>query len=181
MNSRTSCPGQEVLEFIRANPHWGGVSCGETADGLAEVLSDSFLGALCNRNGFSILYTHLGKYKKGSLPFNPAAIKALGRLAFYSHSGKILITTTNRLLRYCSTIEDINFSVSQTNDVTEIDISFTNATTDLSGLTFYVANPERTRILINGHILTEYNRNLADQTGRKSISIPWKPLRFPTL
>lgn len=171
--------GQEVFEFIRANPHWGGVSCGETADGLAEVLRDSFLSALCQREGFCVLYTHMGKFKKGYLPFNLATIEAFRRLASYFHSGMILTTTTNRLLRYCKTFEDIKFSASQANDITDIAISFTDATTDLSGLTFYVANPERVRLIINGRISTEYKCNSADNTGRKSISIPWTPLRFP--
>src|SRR3990172_3266571 len=82
--------GHEVFEFIRANPHWGGVSSRATSDGLAEVLSDTFFDTLLRREGSSILYTHLGKLKKGCLPFSPAAIKALGRLASYFHSGMIL-------------------------------------------------------------------------------------------
>ncbi len=55
--------GSAVQEFLRANPHWGGVSCGDTADGLAEVLTEELLQRLVERRGCCILYTHLGKVR----------------------------------------------------------------------------------------------------------------------
>ena len=38
--------GQQVSEFLRANPHWGGVGCGANADRIPEVLNESMLNRL---------------------------------------------------------------------------------------------------------------------------------------
>jgi len=94
--------GTTVSEFLRCNPHWGGVSSCDTGDGIAEVLSERFLERLTARRGHCILYTHLGKLGKQSRRFNPATIQAFQRLAQYCRSGKILVTTTSRLLERLS-------------------------------------------------------------------------------
>ncbi len=173
--------GQEVVEFIRANPHWGGVSCGETADGLAEVLNDSFLNSICHSNGFCVLYTHLGKFKKGGPPFSDNTIMALNLLASYSGAGKIMVTTTKRLLRYCHTLSEIKVSVTSEDDKTKIDISYLGADIDLSGLTLYVPGEGKIDFSVNGHEFADIVCNPADYTGQKSVSIPWKILEFPGL
>ena len=50
-------PGTETFaEFLRANPHWGGVNVGETAAGLSEVLTEGFFQRLGNSGGFCVLY-----------------------------------------------------------------------------------------------------------------------------
>ncbi len=43
--------GQTVNEFLRANPSWAGISVHETADGLGEVMTGSFLDRLVSRGG----------------------------------------------------------------------------------------------------------------------------------
>lgn len=172
---------QEVFEFIRANPHWGGVSCGETADGLADVLSDSFLTALSRSEGFCVLYTHLGKFKRGAPTFSPGARKALNLLASYTASGDILVTTTKRLLKYYRTLSSVKFSVTKAGDREKIYLSLDGADTDLSGLTLYVTDLGKTDLRINSREIADIVRNPADQTGRRSVSIPWKPLEFPDL
>lgn len=173
--------GQEVFEFIRANPHWGGVSCGETADGLAEVLNDSFLTALCQSEGFCVLYTHLGKVKRGGPPFSTNTIRGLSSLASYSSSGKIIITTTKRLLKYCQTLSDVKFSTTLVDGKAKINISLVEADTDLNGLTLYVMDPGKTDLSVNGRKIVDIVCNPADHTGQKSVSIPWKLLEFPVL
>ena len=109
MEERTLRSGQTVFEFIRSNPHWGGVSCGDKPDGLPEVLNDKFLSRLLEREGICILYTHLGKCD-GEKIFSEEARKALSRLSEYYHEHKILVTTTRRLLEYCSTIRNIKLT-----------------------------------------------------------------------
>jgi len=52
---------------------------------------------------------------------------------------------------------------------------------DLAGLTFYVADPGRTRITVDGRQVAEVKRNNADETGRRSVSLPWPALEFPRL
>ncbi len=92
--------GTKVSEFLRCNPHWGGVSSCETGDGIAEVLSERFLERLTVRRGSCILYTHLGKLAGMKRCFSAPAVQAFQRLAHYSRSGRILVTTTARLLDY---------------------------------------------------------------------------------
>jgi hypothetical protein len=94
--------GQRVKEFLRCNPHWGGVSGVDTADGLAEVLTPAFLERLLARRASSIIYTHIGKCRTSRLPLPPPTIAALRLLAEYQRAGKICVTTTTRLLDWSS-------------------------------------------------------------------------------
>jgi hypothetical protein len=86
----------EVVEFLRCNPHWGGVSSCDTGCGIAEVLTDRFLERLIERQAVCVLYTHLGKLG-GQRRFGADTIQAFRRLARYASKG-ILVTTTSRLL-----------------------------------------------------------------------------------
>jgi hypothetical protein len=74
---------EPVTEFLRCNPHWGGVSSCDTGNGIAEVLTDRFLNRLVERGGVCILYTHLGKLK-GERKFNEATVAAFRRLARFA-------------------------------------------------------------------------------------------------
>jgi hypothetical protein len=96
--------GSQVLEFIRCNPHWAGVSCGDRGDHIHEVLTRHFLDRLVERRGVCILYTHLGKLDHGPDPrrLSPEAVAAFRLLAEYHRAGKIWVTTTARLLDYLS-------------------------------------------------------------------------------
>jgi hypothetical protein len=88
--------GREVREFLRCNPHWGGVSCCDTGRGIAEVLNPRFLDRLVERRGVCILYTHLGKLD-GARRFGGGTVQAFRKLAGYA-ANRILVTTTSRLL-----------------------------------------------------------------------------------
>jgi hypothetical protein len=90
--------GARVGEFLRCNPHWGGVSSGETGDGIAEVLNERFLDRLVERRGVCILYTHLGKLG-GERRFGERTVQAFRKLADYA-ANKIRVTTTSRLLDF---------------------------------------------------------------------------------
>jgi hypothetical protein len=92
--------GLQAQEFLRCNPHWGGVSRGDRGDSIHEVLTARFLDHLVEREGACILYTHLGKLDRGERKhcFSPVVVAAFRLLADYYHSGKILVTTTRRLL-----------------------------------------------------------------------------------
>jgi hypothetical protein len=89
-----------VYEVLRCNPHWNGVSCCDTGDGISEVLTPRFLDYLVERQGICVLYTHLGKLGKGARTFSRATIRAFETLAQYARSGKLLVTTTSRLLDF---------------------------------------------------------------------------------
>ncbi len=92
--------GSNALEFLRCNPHWGGVSCGDRGDRIHEVLTPHFLDGLVERRAACILYTHLGKLSQGPdrCRFSRPVVGALRLLAQYHRSGKILVTSTRNLL-----------------------------------------------------------------------------------
>ena len=92
--------GQPVFEFLRANPYWQAVDEGETADGLAESPAPPRFSTARRRGGLMVLYTHLGKVSDRRVPFGPATRAALGRLAEAYRAGRVLVTTTRRLLDY---------------------------------------------------------------------------------
>lgn len=172
--------GQKVFEFMRANPHWRGVSSGDTAEGLGEILVDRVLSNLVEREGVCILYTHLGKFKRNCKSFSPLTIKAFNLLGQYSQEGKILVTTTRRLLNYCKVISSINIVNSFINDTNEIDISIIGCKEeDLQGLSLYVRIPEKTRFKINGKEVKKLRFNPPDHTGMVCVSLPWQPLELP--
>ena len=96
--------GREVPEFLRCNPHRGGVSCADRGDLIHEVLTRDFLDRLIARQGTCILYTHLGKLGEGEYGrrFRPEVVSAFRLLAEYYNSGQLLVTTTRRLLDHLS-------------------------------------------------------------------------------
>ncbi len=92
--------GTPIFEFLRCNPHWGGVSSNDTGWGLDDVLTRSMLDRLVARKGSMVLYTHLGKLEPGQKVFPKATIDAFRMLSEYYRSKKILVTTTRRLLEF---------------------------------------------------------------------------------
>jgi hypothetical protein len=92
--------GQQTVEFIRCNPHWGGVSSADRGDAIHDVLTRSFLDRLVARRGHCILYTHLGKLDRGPdrRRFRPSVVGAFRLLADYHHSGALRVATTFRVL-----------------------------------------------------------------------------------
>jgi len=173
--------GQAVWEFLRCNPHWGGVSRGETADGLSQVLRTDMLDRFAQREGFMVLYTHLGKVGRREEPFTAPTREALGRLARYERDGLILVTTTRRLLGYCRALRSLAWSASVREGTVIIDVQSAASAADLAGLTVYVPDSATTRLRLNGREVGALLRNGPDHTGLPSISLERKRLEFPRL
>ena len=179
--------GREVYEFIRCNPHWGGVSSCEEGRAIGSVLTESMLDRLTRRGGSCVLYTHLGKIDDPAVPFDEEAVGAFRRLAKAVREGKVLVTTTRRLLRFRRACREVGSSVSSGDGGVQIDLSLAPggpaigelSAEDIEGLTFYVADPDMTRITLEGEELPNIHRNGPDHTGRPSVSVPWPALEFP--
>jgi hypothetical protein len=181
--------GAPVYEFMRSNPHWGGVSRGETAQGIGEVLTDDFLNRLTADGGVCVLYTHLGKLG-GRTTFDAQAVAGFQRLAEAFRQGLVLVTTTRRLLGYCRAVREVAVRTARNEGGLWVHLDTTAigcpdggrlSRSDLDGLTFYVANPPATRLTVNGREVTDLDRNPTDDTGQESVSIPWRRLEFPNL
>ena len=171
--------GSPVYEFLRCNPYWMGVNRGETATGIAEVMSDRMLDTLIAREGACVLYTHLGKVKDRHEPFQAPTRAAFERLAKRSREGRILVATTRRLLGYCRAVQEIELTMSGDAGMQKVQIrSGRLKPEDLQGLTFYCDDPDRVSVVIDAtSVPTEMNP--ADHTGRRSVSLPWKRLEYP--
>jgi hypothetical protein len=172
--------GRAAVEFLRANPYWAAVDEGETADGLADVLNERFLRTLTEREGACILYTHLGKTSSRDVPLGPATCRALSLLADAFHAGRLLVTTTRRLLGQRSAWRDLRFATTAGADGrTRIEVDWSGPSSDLEGLTFYVPDPERTEIVVAGLPAAGVQRNPPDHRGLPSVSLPWHRLVYP--
>jgi len=184
--------GTPVYEFMRSNPHWGGIgeisSC-EQGRHIGKVLTDSMLDRLIRRGGTCVLYTHLGKIDNPSVPFNAEAVAAFRRLAEAFDSGDILVTTTRRLLGYRRAVREIAFDTKSDGKRLKINLHRREdescpgglSESDLSGLTFYVPDPKETCMAIDGQEVTDLKRNGPDHTGRPSVSLTWPALEFPSI
>jgi len=181
--------GTPMYEFMRCNPHWGGISSCEQGRHIGKVLTDALLDRLIRRGGMCVLYTHLGKIDDPSVPFNAEAVAAFRRLAEAFENGKILVTTTRRLLRYRRTVREIAFDTRRNGKKLHISLHRGAddscpgelSESDLSGLTLYVADPKETRMIIDGQEVTDLKRNGPDHTGRQTVSITWPALEFPNI
>jgi hypothetical protein len=182
--------GAIVYEFLRCNPHWGGVSSSDTAAGIGDVLTEVFLRRLIEREGVCVLYTHLGKVREPRTPFGEVAIAAFRRLADGFRRGEILVTTTRRLLGFCRASREVSFTASREGKDLRIDLDTTTrgplsdggpGACDLDGLTFYVRESDSVRVTLNGREMTDIVHNSPDHTGSRSVSLPWRRLEFPEL
>lgn len=172
---------QAVIEFIRCNPHWGGVSSNDNADGFADVLTKRMLHNLIERNGVCILYTHLGKIKNWDTPFKKETCKALEMLSRYYREKKILVATTNRILNYLVALDKVRVDTKKSEGHCSIELSYDGRPADLEGITIYAEDPYNTTLSINGMQINEYNVNPPDGSGHSSISLPWQRLCFPDI
>ena len=192
--NETLCPialrdKSRVYEFMRCNPHWGGVSSCDQGRHIGKVLTDGMLDRLIKRGGTCIFYTHLGKIDNLSVPFNAEEVTTFRRLAEAFRSGSILVTTTRRLLGYHRAVREISFDSSWDSKGLHIKLrtksseSITGelSSMDLCGLTFYVPTPEKTRMTVDGCEMANLIHNEPDHTGQPSVSLAWPMLEFPKI
>ena len=181
LRKSTLIDGTEVNEFMRCNPAWRGVSCFDQARGIHHVLTKKVLDTLVDKEGCSILYSHLGKVHSVAEPFTNKTRQAFELLADYQNDHKILTTTTRRLLGYNRTFEELNFFVKNVGDEIHIHLNTEYDAEDLYGLTWYVDKPECTKLYINEKLFNNTIINQPDTIGKSSLSIKWKCLTFPNI
>jgi len=129
------------------------------SDDLYFLLNDKVLNHLIEKQGYLILYIHLGnqKVKTNSLPLPKITIEKFIHLAELYHSGKIWIETTSRLLTYNWIYHTIKWSVEETETNYYIHIKgidteylhFELSLKDLSGLTFIAPRDKKVTVLFN--------------------------------
>ncbi len=182
--------GTPVYEFLRCNPHWGGVSSCDTGRGIGRVLTARFLDRLVERGGVCVLYTHLGKICHPEQPFDDVAIAAFHRLADRMRAGHIGVLTTRRLLRYLAVRDRIDIAmrreggsrvVTLRSNVPEDRLHPRLTRDDLGGLTFYTSGGRPDRVELDDTPVVNVRVNPPDHTGRPSMTIPLPRLEFPPI
>ena len=181
LRKTTLIDGTEVNEFMRCNPAWGGVSCFDQARGIHHVLTKKVLDTLVDKEGCSILYSHLGKVHSAAEPFTNETRQAFELLAGYNHNNSILVTTTRRLLGYNRTINELVFKVKKELNETNIYLTTAYSGEDLNGLTWYVDRPELTNLYINNVKYIGLVINNKSENEQASVSIKWDSLIFPRI
>jgi hypothetical protein len=181
--------GQRVWEFLRTNPSWAGPGAHATASGIESVLTPRMLNRLVASQGSAILYTHLGKLRDRQRPFGPGTERALRHLASLRNEGKVLVTTTQRLLHYHTVGAGLRWEVALRGDtvvvtLTSVDDPVTGprlpAGPDLDGLAFSLATTRPVEIRVaNGAPLPR--QTVQRSAGTTRVTLPWPSLRFPDI
>lgn len=181
LRKTTLIDGTPVLEFLRCNPSWGGVSMFDSARGIHHVLTESVLSTLVKNEGCSVFYSHLGKVFSVELPFSNETRRSFELLADFQRRKEILTTTTRRLLGYNRTVDELEFTVKKVSGDIQIHLTTAYSGEDLNGLTWYVDAPKQLSLFVNGVKYTDWVINDKDASGRQSISIKWETLIFPNM
>lgn len=180
--------GRRVYEFMRFCNHPEGIPIGATSRGLAYVVSARILNQLIARNGYMIVYAHLGKNSDCPQVVAPASQLALRHLADLVQEGEIYVSTTAKLLRYHFAHQCLRWTHQQVAGRTQIQIDgFDDAVegqrmptaNELQGITFHVPDRELTDVFLGQQKLERLQRNIADESGVQSVTIPFTSLSFP--
>jgi hypothetical protein len=103
---------------------------------------------------------------------------ALRLLADRSRSGKILVTTTRRALDYCHMRRTVSVTARVDAGRRTIVEARAGGASTLDGLTVYCDGVGPVDLRVDG-VSRPHVENAPDNTGRRSVSIPWRPLVFP--
>jgi len=180
--------GRPVIEFLRANPYWGGVENAATADGLAEALTDPMLRKLVARGGTCILYTHLGKVGDPRVPFKAHTVSALRMLAEFERRGEVLVTTTRRLLGFRRAVREVTGVMRVSGTIMTIQLKSTSVQSDspgmlgerdYEGLAFDIPAGVTPRVML-GQREIKTSLITSPRDSRAIAMIPWRRLEFPS-
>ncbi|MBN2201792.1 hypothetical protein JW777_07570 [bacterium] len=180
--------GRRVYEFMRYDLHREGIGYGADSRGLAENISESVLKRLLEVRGTGIVYTHLGKNGDGQPWVDPQTADALRNLSVHATEGRILVTTTYKLLNYTTVRRALRWTAEADSTETVIRIHGIRDTIlgeieaneeNLQGITFTVPDGKPVRILVHGKACRDLRTNPPDESGRRSVSFPWKRLKPP--
>ncbi len=180
--------GRRVYEFMRYDVNPDGIGYGADSRGLAENISEDVLRRLLEVGGTGIVYTHLGKNGERQPWVDPQTADALRNLSVHSTEGRILVTTTAKLLNYVTARDAVRWSFNEEPAETVIRIhgirdpilgEMDADSVTLQGITFYVPDGRDVRILVKGKVIRNLRINPPDESGRRSVSFPWSRLEAP--
>ncbi|NOZ03833.1 MAG: hypothetical protein GXO92_04385 [FCB group bacterium] len=178
--------GETNWEFQRWVNAWGRETTLDIFDFIKQIRPKN-IKTLIKNEGFMILYTHICENLSLELGLPRQLKENLFNIKRMSEESHLLVTTVSRLLKYCEVSHFVEYEVKQKNTHIEIVIgdelrtpmgAVKVSTEDLQGLTFYIPEPDKTNIVFKNKKLKTVS-NPVDESHRKSIMIPWKPLEYP--
>jgi len=185
---RTLRDGMRVFEFIRCDSHWNGIGRGANSKGLAYNLSKKNLNFIKESNSYMIVYTHLGKNHDCESIIAKETEMALRYLEEEFKNGNIYVTNTSKILKYYVYRKYMEWKKEEYGGEKKIIISgiqdpiagknILPNPSDLEGITFYVDDPENTRIFIGKKEVKNIINNPKDHTGKRSIMFPMTRLFY---
>ena len=182
--------GRRVYQFMRYDHHFDGIGLGTTSKTMAYNLSEGVFRQLKKVNGYAILYTHFGKNSDCPQVIDEATQRSLRRLAYEYRNGKIYVTTQAKLLKYYLNHKYLNWSYKIEANEGRIQIKSIDdpvfgrnipVVDDVQGITFYVPSGLNIRIFIGDREITGIKKNVADETGKESVSLPITYLTYPDI
>lgn len=189
LNRYTLADSSVFLRFRRfvnstGVPPRGGVD----ADYLHRQLTPETLNSLIDAGGYMIMETRFGGNEHQTEWVPAGEREGLIELKRLSKEKKLFVTTTSRLLNYYIVNKTLDWKWEKTGEAYNIHIksrpriksaSEAFSLDQLQGLTFYTPSPENTHIYFEDQLIESVQVNETDANGEKSVSIAWKPLKFP--
>lgn len=152
--------GQKVFGFTRFSQHRDGIWTLPTRHTLRHSLCSQVLDNLIKREGYLIIYSHLGLPKPGPEPLFPIKdYMALLDLANRFDKGDIWVAPTSHLLFHWLLVRYLEWDIFEQGENLVIHIQSINdpvsgprtpKPVDLAGLSFYTPRPEHTIFRIGG-------------------------------
>ena len=178
--------GNKIWEFTRYINAWGNAGILDLNE-FADQIQPRVLKRLILNEGIMILYTHFNENLFNSISTN--LYKNLKLLCDFTIQNDIFITTTARLLKFWELSNFISYDIRNVGKNTIITLNENLHTSlgikpieniHLQGLTFYIGLSGSYSIVFKGEVLNTII-NPPDETGKKSITIPWKKLDYPNI
>lgn len=178
--------GNSAWDFQRFVNNWGKEQILDIHD-LSHQIRPENIDRLISNHGFLVIYTHMCEGLNSLTKFPRDLYTDFSHISRKFLEKKLLITTTSRLLRYSEITNNLVWHLYKNDDIDIIKIEpYINSLgerhkireTELQGLTFYCQSTTKLKILF-GEKELETIQNPKDQTGRLSVSIPWKKLEYP--
>ena len=176
--------GQKIFDFVRfINP----LGYYDTADEqfLINQIGPKVIDKLIHNEGYLIHYTHLGA-NQGKPHLTEPTRKAFHYIKQKYDEGELFVTTTSKLLNYYVHHRYLDWHYESFKDSVDIIIDSIKNEVEgkyipnieqLEGVTFYVPENKIINLYIKDQRI-DFVMNDCDYEGRRSISIPWRKLRF---
>ena len=159
------------------------------SDDLPRLINSDFLEQLISKQGYAILYTHLGdrKQKSTESPLSVKTIDAFNLLAQYYRIGKIWVANTSTILRYNFIYKYLDWSTQALDQKLIININgliepyqeYHLTLNDIQGLSF-LCQDELTDITIDlGGKIQKDVIEYSDNTGKRVVTVPVNEIDWP--